>query len=79
MPISNSCVSINMKDKGGRGIGENVLDKTIWKDSRGGTGTPQGYQTFSFYFYVTFLFCCFGLIPSIPRIDQRVISHNIVI
>ena len=50
MPISNSCVSINMKDKGGRGIGENVLDKTTRKDSRGGTGTPQGYQTFSFYF-----------------------------
>ena len=50
MPISNSCVSINMKDKGGRGVGENVLDKTIRKDSRGGTGTPQGYQTFSFYF-----------------------------
>ena len=37
----------NMK---GRGIGENILDKTIREDCRGETGNPQGYQTFSFYF-----------------------------
>ena len=43
MPISNSCISINMKYKGGRGVEENVLDKTIGKDCMGGTGTPQGY------------------------------------
>ena len=32
-----------MKYEGGRGAGENVLDKTTRKDYREGTGTPQGY------------------------------------
>ena len=43
MPISNLRISINVKYEGGRGVGENVLDKTTRKDSRGGTGTHQGY------------------------------------
>ena len=32
-----------MKYEGGKGVGENVLDKTTRKDYRGGTETPQGY------------------------------------
>ena len=43
MPISNLCISANIKCEGGRGVGENILDKTTRKDYRGGTGTPQGY------------------------------------
>ena len=31
-----------MKYEEGRGVGENVLDKTTRKDYWGGTGTPQG-------------------------------------
>ena len=50
MPISKLCISTNMKYKGGRGVGEDVLDKTIRKDYRGGSGTPEGYKTFFFYF-----------------------------
>ena len=34
----------------GKGVGENILDKTTGKDSRGGTGIPKGYKSFSFYF-----------------------------
>ena len=37
-------------NEGGRGVGENALDKTTRKDYKGGTGTPQGYSTFSSYF-----------------------------
>ena len=40
MPITKLCISTNMKYKGGRGVGENVLDKTIRKDYRGGSGHP---------------------------------------
>ena len=43
MPISNLCISRDIKYEGGRGIGEKILDKTTGKDSRGGTGTSQGY------------------------------------
>ena len=43
VPISNLRISINVKYEGGRGVGENVLDKTTRKDSRGGTGAHQGY------------------------------------
>ena len=50
MPISKLCVSTNMKYKGGRGFGEKFLDKIIRKDYRGGSGTPEGYYTFFFYF-----------------------------
>ena len=27
----------------GKGVRENILDKTAGKDYRGGTGTPQGF------------------------------------
>ena len=50
MPISNLCTATNMKYEGGRGVGENILNKTTRKDYMGGTGTPQGYKTFSSYF-----------------------------
>ena len=43
MPISNLCIATNMKYEGGRGVGENIPDKTIRKIYMGGTGTPQGY------------------------------------
>ena len=43
MPISNLCIATNMKYEGGRGVGENILDKTTRKIYMGGTGTPQGY------------------------------------
>ena len=43
MPISNLCISTNMKYEGGRGVGENILDKTRRQDYWGGTGTPKGY------------------------------------
>ena len=46
MPISNLCISTNMKYEGGRGVGENILDKTTREDYRGGTGTPQGFRLF---------------------------------
>ena len=49
MPISNLCIATNMKYEGGRGVGENILDKTRRQDYWGGTGTPKGYQTFSSY------------------------------
>ena len=32
-----------MKYEGGRGVGENVLDKKTRKDYMGGTGTPKEY------------------------------------
>ena len=40
MPISNLCIATNMKYEGGRGVGENILDKTRRQDYWGGTGTP---------------------------------------
>ena len=43
VPISNLCIATNVKYEGGRGVGENILDKTTREDYRGGTGTPQGY------------------------------------
>ena len=43
MPIRNLCIATNMKYEGGRGVGENFLDKTTRKDYRGGNGTPKGY------------------------------------
>ena len=43
LPINNFCISTNVKYEGGRGVGENILDKTTRKDYGGGTGAPQGY------------------------------------
>ena len=43
MPIKNLCISTNVKYEGGRGVGENILDKTTGKGYGGGTGAPQGY------------------------------------
>ena len=43
MPINNLCISTNVKYEGGRGVGENILDKTTREGYRGGTGAPQGY------------------------------------
>ena len=43
MPISNLCIPTNVKYEGGRGVGENILDKTTREDYKVGTGTPQGY------------------------------------
>ena len=43
VPISNLCISTNVKYEGGRGVGENILDKTTRKNYMGGTGTSQGY------------------------------------
>ena len=78
MPISNLCIATDVKYEGGRGVGENILYKTTREYYRGGTGTPQGLDFFLLH-YITFLFCCFGLIPLIPKIDHYIISHNIVI
>ena len=49
MPISNLCIATDVKYEGGRGVGENILYKTTREYYRGGTGTPQGYKTFSSY------------------------------
>ena len=78
MPISNLCISTNMKYEGGRGVGENILDKTTRETIGEGLGLLRDLDFF-LLFYVTFLFCCFVLIPLIPRIDLQIISHNIVI
>ena len=78
VPISNLCISTNMKYEGGRGLG-----RTSWIKQQGRTiGEGLGLLRdldFFLLFYVTFLFCCFVLIPLIPRIDLQIISHNIVI
>ena len=77
MPISNVCVSTNMKYKGEGGLGRTSWikqqERTIGRDWNSGT------LDFFLLFYVTFLFCCFGLIPLIPKIDKHIISHNVVI
>ena len=77
VPISNVCVSTNMKYKGEGGLG-----RTSWikqQERTMGRDWNSGILDFFPLFYVTFLFCCFGLIPLIPKIDQHIISHNIVI
>ena len=58
MPISNLCISTNVKYEGGRGVVKE--GRTI------GVGLEllKDIRVF-FLFYVTFLFCCFGLIPLI--------------
>ena len=60
MPISKLFISINVKYEGGRGVGENILDKTT------------RILDFFLLLYITLLFCRFGLIPLIHKIDQYI-------
>ena len=62
--------------------GEGGLGRTSWMKQKGrtigeGLGLLRGLDFFLLH-YITFLFCRFGLIPLLLKIDQHVISHNIV-
>ena len=78
MPISNLCISTNMKYEWGRGLGRTSWIKQQRRTIGEGLGILGDIRLFPF-FYVTLLFRCFVLIPLRPRIDLQIISHNIVI
>ena len=77
MPISNVCVSTNMKYKGEGGLGRSSRIKQ--QERTMGRDWNSGILDFFLLFCVTFLFFCFGFISLIPKIDEHIISHNIVI
>ena len=52
MPISNLCIATNMKYEGGRGVGENILDKTRKNKTIGeGLGLLRGIRLFPLTLY----------------------------
>ena len=46
MPIKNLCISTNVKYEGGRGVGENILDKTTRGTMGEGLGLLRDIRVF---------------------------------
>ena len=63
---------------GGEGGGEDECRLIQSRKLRKRRDGPYGYQTLYSY-CVTVVFHLFAFIPLIPNVDQRVISHNILI